>query len=138
MIQDHIVAVTDILKADSGVASLVGSRVFGIELPKAETQHMPRKAIVVKQSGGIGSRDYIRHSNPRIDVFCYGETPYEARKLRREVYDVLQQLKRTVINSTLVHWFNPSGGPLDLRDPETQWSLCFESYDCYMADQAVA
>lgn len=138
MIQDHIVAITDVLKADSGVSALVGTRVFGIELPEAETANMPRKCIVVKQSGGLGNRSYIRHSNPRIDVFCYGETPYEARKLRREVYEALQQLVRVVVNSTLIHWVNPSGGPLDLRDPDTQWSVCFESFDMFAADQAVA
>ena len=138
MIQDHVTAVQEYLKADSDITALVGTRVFGIELPESETDNMPRKAIVIKQSGGDGSRGYLEHSANRMDVFCYGETPYEARKVRREVYDVLKQLDRTVINSTLVHWVNPSGGPLDLRDPDTQWPVVFESFQVFAAEVIAA
>jgi len=99
---------------------------------------MPRKAIVVKQSGGLGSRSYMQHSSPRIDIFCYGETPYQARTVRRQVYEVLQQLIRTVTNSTLIHSISPEGGPLDLRDPDTSWPVVFESYQVFAADVPVA
>jgi len=142
MIQDSIKAIIDILKADAGITTLVGTRVFGLELPQAEAANMPRKAIVIQPSGGagfgVGERDYIEHSAPRIDVFSYGETPFEAGRVRREVYDVLKQLKRTVINSTLVHWANPAGGPLPLRDPDTDWPLQFESFQVFFAERAVA
>ena len=138
MIQDHVTAVVEYLKADGDIVALVGTRVFGIELPETETDNMPRKAIVVKQSGGDGSRGYLEHSTPRMDVFCYGETPYQARTVRREVYDVLKQLIRTVTDSTLIHSISPEGGPLDLRDPDTQWPVVFESYQVFAAEVVAA
>lgn len=142
MIQDGLKAIIDILKADAGITTLVGTRVFGVELPQAEAASMPRKAIVVKPSGGgtfpVGSRDYVEHSAMRIDVFSYGETPFEAGRVRREVYDVLKQLRRTVINSTLVHWVNSAGGLIHLRDVDTDWPVVFESHEVFFAERAVA
>lgn len=138
MIQDHVTAVVEYLKADSDIVALVGTRVFGIELPEAEADFMPRKAIVVKQSGGAGSGGWLEHSTPRMDVFCYGETPHQARTVRREVYDVLKQLIRTVIDSTLINSISPSGLPLDLRDPDTQWPVVFESYQVFAAEVVAA
>lgn len=103
---------------------------------------MPRKAIVVQPSGGgvfeVGSTDYVPHSDQRIDVFCYGETPYEAQKVRREVFDVLKNVRRQVINGVLVHWFQRSGGVLALRDPDTDWPVAFESWQMFFAERLVA
>ncbi len=138
MIQDHVTAVQEYLKADVDIVALVGTRVFGIELPELESNFMPRKAIVIKQSGGLGSGGYLEHSSSRMDVFCYGETPYQARTVRREVYNVLKQLIRTVVDSTLIHSISPEGGPLDLRDPDTQWPVVFESYQVYAAEVIAA
>ena len=142
MIQDPVKAIIDVLKANAAITTLVGTRVFGIELPQAEAASMPRKAIVVKPSGGagfgVGERDYIEHSAPRMDVFSYGETPFEAAKVRREVYDVLKQLNRTVINTTLIHWVNPAGGLIHLRDADTDWPFVFESFQVFAAERAVA
>ena len=138
MIQDHVTAVMEYLKADSDIVALVGTRVFGIELPELETNFMPRKAIVIKQSGGDGSGGYLEHSSPRIDIFCYGETPHQARTVRREVFDVLKQLIRTVTDSTLINSISPEGGPLDLRDPDTQWPVVFESYQVFAGESPVS
>jgi hypothetical protein len=142
MIQDPIKAIIDILKANAAVTTLVGTRVFGLELPRPEAASMPRKAIVIQASGGgvfrVGSSDYIKHSDQRIDIFSYGETPFEAQKVRREVVDVLKQAKRQVINGTLIQWINRAGGSLALRDPDTDWPVCFESFQLFFAETAVA
>lgn len=138
MIQDHVTAVAEYLKADLNIVALVGTRVFGIELPESETDFMPRKTIVIKQSGGADSGGWLEHSTPRMDIFCYGETPYQARTVRREVYNVLKQLIRTVIDSTLINSISPSGLPLDLRDPDTQWPVVFESYQVFAAEVVAA
>lgn len=142
MIQDPIKAIIDILKADSDITTLVSTRVYGMELPRSETANMPRKAIVIQPSGGgvfpVGSADYIEHSDQRIDVFSYGETPFEAQKVRREVLDTLKQLKRTIINGTLLHWINRAGGSLALRDPDTDWPVAFESFQVFFAERTAA
>lgn len=141
MIQDPTKAVVDILKANSAITTLVSTRVFGIELPQAEAASMPRKAIVIQPSGGgafpVGSNDFVEHSTLRFDAFCYGETSFEAEKVRREVYDVLKQLRRTVINTVLVHWINPAGGLLSLRDSATDWPVMFQSHEMFFAERAV-
>lgn len=142
MIVDPIVAIIDILKANAAVTILVSTRVFGDEMPRAETASMPRKSIVIKSSGGgvfsTGSADYIEHSDMRFDAFCYGETPFQSNRVRREVYDVLKQLKRQVINGILVHWVNPAGGLLTLRDPDTQWPVAFNSFQGFFSERLVA
>lgn len=142
MIADSVKAVKDILAADSSVIALVGTRVFGIELPQSEANNMPRKCIVIKPSGGagfgVGDRDFVKHSADRVDIFYYGETPFEANKLRRTAYDVLKQVSRTVVNQVLVHWLNRAGGPIPLRDPDTTWPLTFESFQVFYAEEAVA
>lgn len=141
MIANPTKAVIDILKADSSITALVSTRVFGIELPQDEAKNMPRKAIVIQPSGGgtfpVGSNDFVEHSTLRFDAFCYGETPFEAEKVRREVYDVLKQLKRTVINTVLIHWINSAGGLISLRDPETHWPVMFQSHQMFFAERAV-
>ena len=141
MITDGLKAIIDILKANAAITSLVSTRVFGVELPQAEAASMPRKAIVIQPSGGgafpVGSRDFVEHSTMRFDVFCYGETAFEAEKVRREVYDVLKQLKRTIINSVLVHWINPAGGLFALRDSDTDWPAMFQSHEMFYAERAV-
>lgn len=142
MIVDGLKAIVDILKADTDIVALVGTRVFGVELPQAEAASMPRKAIVVQPSGGgvfsVGSRDLIEHSDMRVDIFCYGETVFEAEKVRREVYDTLKTLGRTIINTVLVHWINPAGGLLSLRDPDTQWPVQFQSWQMFYSERAVS
>ena len=141
MIQDPIVAIIDILKADAGIIALVATRVFGGELPRPEAVSMPRKAIAIQASGGgvfsTGANDFIEHSDARFDAFCYGETPFEAGKVRREVHDVLKQLKRQAINGILIHWVNPAGGFLTARDTDANWPIAFESFQMFFAERAV-
>lgn len=141
MIQDPIEAIVNCLLADAGIVALVGTRVFGNELEKAEAGSQPRKTIAIQPSGGgtftTGSQDFIRHHDARFDAFCYGETPYEAGRVRREVHDVLKQINRKIIGGTLIHWVNPAGGFLATRDPDTEWPTAFESFQVFFAEQPV-
>jgi len=141
VIVDIIAALRSTLLADAAVTTLVGIRVFGNELEKAEAGDQPRKTIAIQPSGGgvfsTGARDFIRHSDTRFDVFCYGETPFEAGRVRREVHDVLKQINRLIIGGVLIHWVNPAGGFLATRDPDTQWPTAFESFQVFFSEQAV-
>jgi hypothetical protein len=82
---------------------------------------MPRKCVVIVAAGGL----QVTHSdslvNPRFDIWSYGETPYEAGVLDGMVYDVLQAIERRSIAGVLLHSAGLSGGPLGLRDPDTDW-----------------
>lgn len=139
--QDHLRDVVAILDANASLTTLVGTRVFGGELPRVEVDSMPRKCVVVKFSGspgGPGSGDYTRLFEFRIDVLSYGETPLEADRVRRAAYPIFKELSREEVSSTLYHRAVHSGGPLQLRDADTEWPLSFDSFDVLAAEKAVA
>jgi hypothetical protein len=139
MSADPVAALVAYLKADAGVAALVGTRIFGLELPAAEASAMPRKAVVLQASGGaplVGG--YLEHTAQRIDAFAYGETPYEAERVRRAVFDSLKQLRRAVAASTLIHWVEDAGGFSTQRDPDGGWPVSFQSFQTFFATAAAA
>lgn len=138
-VADPIEGLTTFLKADVDVAALTEGRVFGEELPVNQTAAMPRKCIVVESSGGAGAfgRAYQDYGDVRVDVRYYGETPYEARKLQRAGYGALKHLRRSPHAGVLLHWASRSGGPMNLRDPDADWSFSFESYQLLLAEVAV-
>lgn len=138
---DVTVAVVALLKANVDVAALVGTRVFGAELPEGEAENMPRKCIVLQSAaGGFGAlmRTYSKTANSRIDMRCYGETPFEAMKLYRTAHPVLKHLRRTVQGDVLIHAITPSIEASSLREPETLWPLAWASYNVLAAEEAHA
>lgn len=140
MSADPILALIAILKADAGVAALAGARVFGDELPASETATQPRKAIVVRSSGGpsLAAGSYLEHDSQRVDLLSYGETPFEAGRLRRAVFDTLKPLRRTVAAGALIHWVEPAGGWATERDPDAAWPAAFQSFQVFYAEQEIA
>jgi hypothetical protein len=139
--QDIVAALVALLKADAGVAALAGARVFGGELPKTETKPMPRKAIVLEPSGGpsLTAGTFVEHDTQRIDLFAYGETPFEANRLLRTAHAALKPVRRAVFASTLIHWVEPAGGIVSAtRDADTAWPRAFQSYQAFYAEQEVA
>lgn len=141
MITDHMKALVDHLLADSALAAIVGTRVFGGELPAAQADLMPRQALVVSFSGnpgGPGSGDYTRLVEIRFDFLSYGETPFQADAVRRAAYDVMKAINRTVVSSTLLHRAEHSGGPVNGRDRDTDWPFIFDSWNVLAAERAVA
>lgn len=140
MSADPIAGLVAYLAADAGVAALVGTRVFGDELPKSEAPHMPRKAVVLDPSGGnnITSGTYIEHSSQRFDALSFGETPFEANRVRLAVGLALKQLRRNVAGGVLIHWVEPAGGWLTRRHPDVRWPAAFQSFQIFFADQAIA
>jgi hypothetical protein len=136
---DVIAALVAFLKADGGVAALVGTRVYGIELPAGEAAPMPEKALVLRPSGGAALvAGYAGLSAQRIDAFAYGETPYEAARVDLAVYPALKQLRRAVAASVLVHWVTDAGGYSSFRDPATDWPAVFRSWQAFFAEPAAA
>lgn len=129
-IPDRITALVAILKADAAVAAEVGARVFGGELPEAETASMPRKAIVITHAGGVAAfgGGYQEYGDSRVDTRCYGTTPHEADEVWRAAHGALKQLRRTLQGDMLVHWARQAGGPIPLRDPDADWPSIFASW----------
>lgn len=133
-----ITALIEHLKADTDVAEIVGTRVFGTEIPEDESGSMPEATVVIKRAGGLGTLGggYQEFGDIRVDVLCYGATPYLAEELLLAVHPALKQLRRAVYSGCLLHWANPAGGPLPLRDPDTDSPLFFSSWQVLAAEIA--
>lgn len=139
-IADPVGALRAFLAADAGVAAITGTRVFGGELPAAESAAMPRAAVVVRPSGGaqaIGG-EWQTYGDARYDFRLYGATPREAYALWRVVHPALKHMKRAVVDSTMLHWARPAGGPLALRDPGTEWPFTLCTFQVLASERPVA
>ncbi|MBZ0164568.1 MAG: DUF3168 domain-containing protein [Notoacmeibacter sp.] len=140
---DMIGAVVALLKADADVSGLVGTRVFGIELPEEEAASMPRKGVVIRPSGGIGlAGGYGEITGERIDAISWGETPYEAGRISRAVFAALKRARRQIVDvdgeNVLIHSAEEAGGRLALRDAETNWPAVTQAFQVIYALKTAA
>lgn len=137
---DIVTAITEVLKADAGIAALVGGHVYGGELPPDLAAAMPRNAIVVQPSGGVAfapaSTAHVEAQ--RLDLVCYGATPFEAAELRRVANRVMLGTRRRVVAAVLIHWVQWAGGYLTGRDRDGKWPYAFQSYQTLFASDEVA
>ncbi|MCP5004697.1 MAG: hypothetical protein GY941_12280 [Planctomycetes bacterium] len=136
-IQDVISALIIYLKAQSDISTLLGTRVFGLELPKSESVSMPLKAIVIVDSGSVRAADYSDISNARLDFRCYGETPFEARLVYRTLTPLLRELEKSVTDSTFLYSAVHTAGPFPFRDTETDWPVTIDTWLVSMQETIV-
>jgi hypothetical protein len=108
--------------------------IYGGELPQEENATMPKKAVVLHASGGYENNDYIEIVKPRLDVYCYGETYYEAGTVDRAVYDVMKHVMRKRIAGVLLHGVACGGGPIQVKHAETGWPIVWRSYQVTASD----
>ncbi|MED5546200.1 MAG: DUF3168 domain-containing protein [Pseudomonadota bacterium] len=127
---DVVAAIVALLLADADVAGQVGARGFGGELPADETASMPRKAFVVRASGGasLTGGSFAEVDAQRLDVFTFGATPAEAGALSDLISLKLRRVERTVSAQTLIHWVKSAGGYSSGREPVTEWPRTFRSF----------
>ena len=137
---DIVNAIVDLLKADAGIAALAGEHVYGGELPPELPALMPRSAIVVQPSGGVpfAPASTADVETQRLDLVCYGATPYEAFVNCRLGGRVLRGTKRRVVSGTLIHWVQWAGGYLTGRDRDSGWPYAFQSFQALFASDEVA
>jgi len=126
---DPIAALRALILSSTDVSSQVGDRVYGGELPKPETKQQPRKAVVIKYSGGT-ARDtgYQQWGPVRVDIRCHGATPEGADQVWRAVFPLLKQARPKQWAGCTLLGCMPAGGPIPLRDIETQWPYVFSSW----------
>lgn len=132
---DLIAGVVALLRADSATAALAGARVFGGELPPAETASMPRACLVVASSGGtsLTGASFVEADTKRFDLKSYGRTPAEAEALLDTAALALRRARRKVWANVLIHWINPAGGSTGARDPNADWPRAFQSFQALHA-----
>ena len=135
---DPIAALVTFLKADAAVAALVGTRVYGGELPRSEVDLMPRAVVVVKPAGGPGGRAYMKFAQPRIDVDCYAATVPDSWVVHLAVRDALKHMRRNVTGTVLLHSADVSSDGVTARDPDTDWPVTVSSYLLSVAEVAAS
>ena len=130
---DPIAAVVAILRADTAVAAVAGTAVFGGELPRDAVATMPSPAIVVTPAGGtsLTGASFAQVDAQRIDVTAVGATPAAANALIRLAATALREVRRRVAAGTLIHWVNSAGGFLSARDNEGQWPMASQSFQIF-------
>lgn len=136
---DPIAALRGFYLAQSDVAALVGTRVFGGEIPPSETRNMPRQCLLIQDAGSLGTfGEANRFGDVRIDLACYGATAYEAWQLRQTVkLATKERLRRVVHEGVLLHWMVQAGGVGHLVDPQTGWPYHLTSWQLLAAEVEV-
>lgn len=124
---DIIAALITFLNADDDITALVNERIYAGELPRSETEYMPRKVVVLRYSGGIEDNSFVPVARPRVDITSYGESYHEAGKVDRAVYTALKAMDRQTTDTVLLHGVALSGGPIMLKDPQTNWPYQWRS-----------
>lgn len=136
---DLIGALITYLKANAALATLVGAKVFGGEVPAKEVVNMPQKCVILNAAGGgmIG-RGYQDYGDRRIDTHCYGATIHDSETVHLAVRAALKTLTRVKANGVLIHWARLSSDGAGGHDPITDWPLTLASYQVLAGDTANA
>lgn len=127
---DVILALASFLEADSNVFVKASTRIFPAELPEKEIKKMPRHAIVLRSlAGGAGPGGTLELEGVIVDVISYGKTMEKAAALRWNTYRALKHMERVIYNSVLLHSADRISAPESLRDVETNWPACRETWE---------
>jgi hypothetical protein len=138
-IADPISALIAYLKADVALAAKVNNRVYAGELPEGRIASMPEQSVLIRTSGGgLLPQSYLQIHDVRVDIICYGQTPYAAFDSWRCVHGALKQMYRNVQGSTVLHWALTSGGPLTERQQDTEWPLVLSSWQVMFDERNAA
>lgn len=119
--QDVLLALQTHLLTVSAVTDLVGTRIWGGEIPPKQIKDMPRKAIILRYAGGLEEFRTHREQKPRMIVFSYGEGYFQAGQVDRAVADVLIEIRRLDVSDTLIYSVAYAGGPRQMKEPDTGW-----------------
>jgi len=140
MVPDVASALRVLLRADTAVTAIApAGQIYAGEMPQTESAAQPRAAVIVANAGGPAGRGYVRLGRRRVDVRCYGTTPFEAMRLANQVYESLKALQRLRIASptpTLIHAVNVEGAPSPFRDADGDWPAVITTFEVVAAEVA--
>lgn len=132
--RDLMAALRTLALAEPSIAALVGTRVYVNRLPveviEAQDPFHPAKMLVLRQAGGEFERSLLPVTSTVVTAICYGESDFEADKVRRAVAQWLHTLLRDCepVADVLIHDVITTGGPIPLVDPEITWPGVAQSY----------
>jgi len=129
MSQDPLSAVITYLKTVTAVTNKTSTRIFGQELPGSQVASMPQQAAVLATTGGLGTVGFTNYRGVRLDVRAYGETPKQAMDVHIVLDDALTgSMVNKDANDTRLYNAELEGGPLGLREPDTNFPFVQASY----------
>lgn len=138
-VPDPLTGLIEFLKADTDLAALVSTRVFGAELPRNQVASMPRAAVVVQPAGGgLMGLEFQSWGDIRVDVDCYGSTAFASWQVYLAAYRALKMMQREVVAGVLLHWAKPSARGNTARDPDTDWPITLSSWQVLVSEIAAA
>lgn len=135
---DVLVGIRQYLLTDADVASLVSERIFGEELTPEQAAAEVQKCITLKTAGGLGNQSPLDVNRTRIDVRCYGESPYEARQVYLTVYSALKGMASHIETDIKLLSAYHDGGPYSMRDPDTRWPFTLSSWMIMSREATIA
>lgn len=129
---DVMEALRSLALADADISALVGTRVWVNRIPRdeieaADTFHPP-KMLVLRQAGGRAKGDTLPVDHPTINALCYGESDYEADRVRRAVWERFTALSRETHADVLIYDINTSGGPIPSVEPDLVWPVISQGF----------
>lgn len=137
VITDPLAAVIRYLKLDADTTAMTTS-IFGGELPDAQVKGMGQACVVLRKTGGgllPISGSYVQVSDVRVDAYAYGSTPLQADRLYRCVAGALKQMRSNTQGRTRLMWAKPAGGPLSLREQDTEWPLVLSTWQVFWSER---
>jgi|SRR5579864_218913 len=123
---DPVTAVLGWLKADSGIATLVGTNVFAPALPEGFSLESGVNAIVVRRRGGPRHPEIPALVRPSIAVECWSLDSVVARQIYGLVSDKIHGSTSIDLgaNGFIILAQEEVGGQ-DIFDPVTHWPMTF-------------
>lgn len=124
--------------AEPDITSLTSNRIFvnriEREVIEAQDPFHPAKMLVLRQAGGVAKADLLPTATVIVTAIAYGESDYEADRVRRACAQWLHGLVRQCSGSgPMIHDVTVAGGPIPLVDPDITWPGVAQSYSVLAA-----
>lgn len=135
-IANPLAALAGYLREDSSLEAILAERIFAQTLPGSEADAMPRPAAVLRSAGGPGSPRHAPLLYVRLDAVSYGRTFLEADSVGWTLWSALNAVNRVTTGGTILHGLVSTGGPVAVRDPDTEWPQVVSSWTLMAAEEA--
>lgn len=132
VVANPITSIKTYLLTISAITALVGTRIYGEEIPFDATDEVDLPPTIVLDNAG--KRDLWGASNMDVSGFrvttrCYAPTLLQASDLDLLVYAAMKSINRWAVAGVGgLHYATQESGPRMLRDPDTKWPYSVSSY----------
>lgn len=124
------------LRADAGVSAIVGTHVWGEEVP-ANAGNDPRPFVTIRELG-VRREKRTPVMQVRVSVLCVAKTHQLASALYGAVSDALHNQGPRVNSGVGIWRSSEESGGQTLIDPQLRWPQKVAIYEVFAVSQAVA